>query len=296
MIIRRIESRIEQRRKRVGAYARVSTDKAAQEESFETQCRYYETFIRSNPQWDYIRVYADTGKSGTSVNKRVGFQQMLEDARKGKVDIIYCKSISRFARNVADAQRYARELKGLGVEVRFEREVLSTFDSSADIIFNILAAVAQEESRSISENTKWAYQKNAEKGIRRLGNNRVLGYDVEEAGELVPNKDAWIIRLIFEMYAADATFREITQALNDRGAKRMRSKKPFSTSAVQRILDNEIYVGDRLLQKKASCDYLTKRPDGLPYADYYIADDHKAIVDRDTWEMVRARRRRAEVG
>ena len=290
MIIRRINSTRESRMMRVAAYARVSTIKEEQEESFETQFRYYTELIQRNDRWTFVEVYADQGRSGTSVSGRPAFQRMMKDARERKLDIILVKSISRFSRNVADAQKYVYELKELGVEVRFEREAISSFDPSAEMIFNILSAVAQEESRSISENMKWSYRKLAEKGIRNLGNNRVLGYDTDKSGKLVPNEDAWIVRMIFEQYAAGVSVSQIVKTLHDSGAKRIRSDKPFSVSSVQRILTNEIYVGDRLIQKAAPLNYLTKKPDITePYTSHYVTDDHKAVINRNIWECVKSR-------
>ena len=291
MIVRRIESKSAQRKKRVAAYARVSTEAEEQQESLRTQLDYYETFIRQNPMWEYVKVYADPGRSGTSAEHRPEFQKMVADAKAGKLDIILVKSISRFARNVADAQKYVHELKTHEVEVRFEREAISSFDPASDMIFSVLAAVAQEESRSISENVKWSYRKHAEKGIRNIGNNRVLGYDTDKGGKLVPNGDAWIVKLIFDRYANGASVGQIIRELSEKGAKRVRSDKPFTASSIFAVLTNELYVGDRLLQKAAPHNYLTKRPDITePYNSYYITDDHQAIVDREVWELAKNRR------
>ena len=290
MIVRRIESKSAQRKKRVAAYARVSTEAEEQQESLRTQVDYYETFIRQNPMWEYVKVYADPGRSGTSAEHRPEFQKMVADAKAGKLDIILVKSISRFARNVADAQKYVHELKAHEVEVRFEREAISSFDPASDMIFSVLAAVAQEESRSISENVKWSYRKHAEKGIRNIGNNRVLGYDTDKHGKLVPNKDAWIAKLIFEQYADGASIAQIVKRLDESGAKRLYCDKPFHAAIIRYILANEIYKGDRMLQKAAPHNYLTKKPDiTQPYTSYYIKDNHEAIIDNDIWDKVQAR-------
>ena len=289
MIVRRIESKSALRKKRVTAYARVSTEAEEQQESLRTQLDYYETFIRQNPMWEYVKVYADPGRSGTSAEHRPEFQKMIADAKGGKLDIILVKSISRFARNVADAQKYVHELKAHEVEVRFEREAISSFDPASDMIFSVLAAVAQEESRSISENVKWSYRKHAEKGIRNIGNNRVLGYDTDKHGKLVPNEDAWIVRQVFADYARGLMPAQIAKRLDEAGAQRMRCDKPFEIPVIMKILRNELYVGDRLLQKAAPNHYLTKRPDPtVTYSSYYITDDHEPIIDRATWDCVKA--------
>ena len=293
MIIRRINSTRESRMMRVAAYARVSTIKEEQEESFETQLRYYTELIQRNDRWTFVEVYADQGRSGTSISGRPAFQRMMKDARESKLDIILVKSISRFSRNVADAQKYAYELKDLGVEVRFEREAISSFDPSAEMIFNILSAVAQEESRSISENMKWSYRKLAEKGIRHIGNNHVLGYD-EIRGVLTPNKDAWIIKQIYYDFVSGLYTKEIADRLNGAGARSLRGNQ-FYLSTILTILRNEIYVGDRRLQKRPPKNYLTHKPDPTEeYVSYYLSDDHEAIVDRETWNRAQTRLDEAE--
>lgn len=292
MKITKIEPKKALRKLRVGAYCRVSTDSDKQLESFDEQREYYEALIQQNAAWEFAGIYADPNKSGTGADKRPEFQRMIADAKAGQLDVILCKSISRFARNVSDAHGYIHELKRYDVEVRFEREALSSFDSSADMVFNMLAAAAQEESRSISENTKWAIHKKMERGERKLGNNRILGYDTVD-GVLTPNGDAWIVKRIFKDYAAGLGVSEICRRLDEAGAKRLRTDKPFVTPVVMRILHNEIYVGDRLLQKEAPVNYITKKADVTAnFKSYYVTDDHIGIIDRDIWEKVQARLKR----
>lgn len=173
----------------------------------------------------------------------------------------------------------------------FEREGLSSFDSSAEMIFNILSAVAQEESRSISENIKWAKHKKMERGEHKLGNNRLLGYDANKEGVLVPNGDAWIVKRIFEDYAAGLGLAEITKKINLSGATRLRSKNPFDEALIYNMLANEIFVGDRLFQKNAPVDYISKKPDKtVDFVSYYRTDDHEGIISRELWNAVKARR------
>ena len=292
MIIRKIEPPVTV--KRVAAYARVSTLTEEQEESYETQVSYYTDLIRAMDGWELVGVYADRGISGTKAAKRPQFMQMIQDARDGKLDIILCKSISRFSRNAGEAQTLVHELKSLNVEVRFEKEGINTFDSSTDFIFSLYAALAQEESRSISENVKWTYRRLAEQGIRHLGNNRVLGYD-EVNGKLTPNKDAWIIRMIFEEYAYGLAPSSILKHLEEAGAHRIRSQKNLTGSHLRNILRNEIYVGDRLLQKTYPRNYLTKKPDpNEPYESRYIYNDHEGIVTPAVWDAVQDRLRREQ--
>ncbi|MEG0759284.1 MAG: recombinase family protein [Raoultibacter sp.] len=288
MIIRRIAPEREQRKLRVAAYARVSTETEEQTESYETQVDYYTRLIRQNANWEYVDVYADR-KSATSAQHRPEFQRMMADGREKKFDILLVKAISRFARNVVDAQHYVHELKQYDVEVRFENESISSADPTAEMMFNILAIIAQQESKNKSENVRWTYQKLAEQGIRHIGNHRVLGYD-EVKGKLTPNGDAWIVKLIFEQYAEGISISRIIKNLDTAGAKRARCDQPFNPAIIGYILKNEVYRGDRMLQKAAPHNYLTKKPDiTQPYTSYYIKADHEAIIGNDTWNKVQAR-------
>ncbi len=275
--------------KRVAAYARVSTLAEQQEESYETQVEYYTKLINNTKGWVLAGIYADQGLSGTTAKKRPQFMQMISDAHEGKIDIVLCKSISRFSRNAGEAQLYVQELKKCNVEVRFEKEGISTFDSKSDFLFSIFAALAQEESRSISENLKWTFRRLAEQGIRHVGSNHMLGYD-EIDGKLTPNKDAWIVKLMYEEYAAGIAPRDILRHLKEKGAKRMRSDKEFEWAVALSILKNEAYAGNRLLQKRPPTNYLTKRPDPTEsYESRFITEDHEGIVSYEIWNAVQER-------
>mgnify|MGYP000757969269 FL=1 len=159
MKIRHIPSIHQRRKKRVAAYCRVSTDMKIQEESFETQVSYYQSYIERNDEWVLAGIYADGGVSATGAAKRPEFMRMIADAMEGKIDLILVKSISRFSRNVVDCQVYVQQLRSKGVEVRFEKERLSSLDASSEMIFSMMAAIAQDESRSISQNIRWGYEK-----------------------------------------------------------------------------------------------------------------------------------------
>ena len=286
MTVRRIVHEQEIRKRNVAAYARVSTLTEEQDESFETQVSYYTNLIKNTEQWNFAGIYADHGKSGLSAAKRPEFQRMIQDAMDGKIDIILVKSISRFGRNSLEAQTYVHKLKEIGVEVRFEREQISSFDPQADMVFNFLVAVAQAESNSISQNIRWSYEKLAEQGIRHLGNNRVLGYD-EVDGVLTPNEDAWVVRFIFEEYANGKSMRKIADELEKMGFETMRGCKKLSVATIEGILRNEIYKGDRRLQKTSHVNLLTHRPEkGTEYKTYYLEADHEGIVSKELWEKV----------
>ena len=276
----------EARKTRTAAYCRVSTSRIDQEESFELQTKYYEECIRSNPDWEFAGIYSDLGISGTDAKKRPGFQKLVQDALGGEVDLILVKSISRFSRNIIDCRNYAEMLHSHGVEIRFEKEGISTNDPSAFLMFGLMATIAQSESESISKNIRWSCQKRFEKGEYNLGTGRILGYSTAH-GKAVPNKDAWMIKMIFDRFLAGDSYMEISRKVAEAGGHTMRGDKALTISSIQRILTNETYVGDKLLQKRPPKNFLTHKPDpDAEYDSYYVTDGHEAIIDRDTWDRV----------
>lgn len=280
----------DQHKKRVAAYCRVSTMLDSQEDSFETQVNYYRTFIQSHQDWEFAGIYSDE-KSGIKAENRPGFQNLIYNALEGKVDYILVKSISRFSRNIVDCHRYVQLLHGNGVEVRFENEHLDTSDPSCSMMFSFLSAIAQDESRTISENVKWAYQKRFQRGEYNLGCNRILGYDTVD-GKLVPNHDAYAVRLIYQLYLEDVPVEEIRRTLADRGILTKKGT-PLSHHNILYILQNETYKGDKLLQKGPPKDYLTKKPlKEHSYKTYYLENEHEALVDADTWNAVQMKIRK----
>ena len=289
MQVHKIESLLSHRRKKVSAYCRVSTDLAEQEESYEKQITYYESLIKSNPDWIFSGIYADQGRSGTSTKSRPAFQQMLQDAQSGRIDLILVKSISRFSRNLADCDQAVKTLAAANVEVRFEKEGISSLDPSAGFVFFLLAAVAQDESRSISENVRWRYANRFAKGDYNIGSNRIFGYNSVD-GKLAPNKDAWVVKRIFELYAQGKSPADIEADLASCHVMGLRAKGMIKVPSILSILQNETYVGDKRLQKKPPLNFLTKRPDSnVEHISYYLTNDHEPIIDRATWEQAQAR-------
>ena len=287
MIIRTIAKK--DTTKRVAAYARVSTLEESQDESYETQVRYFSELINNTNGWSIVKIYADKGITGTSADKRPGFQEMIRDANARKIDIILCKSISRFARNVEEAQRYIHDLKALDVVIRFEKEGLTTADPQIDLVLGMKMVVAQQESKSISENIRWANQRLAERGIRHVGSNHLLGYD-EIDGELTPNKDKWIIELIFQLYSEGTTIPAILDVLKEKGAKTLRTGGDFRCSNIVSILKNEVYCGDRNILKTPVRNYLTKKIDpSVKRESHYVQDHHEGIVTHQQWESAQKR-------
>ena len=299
MKIHVVKSERHQRRKRVAAYCRVSTMDCSQEESYETQKEYYENYIRYHDEWDFAGIYADQGITGTSAEKRPQFLACINDAVSGKIDLILVKSISRFSRNIVDCQSYVAKLKSYGVEVYFEKESLSTMDPTSGMIFSLMGLIAQSESESISQNIRWAVQQRYKKGEYHIGNNQVLGYD-DDNGVPKPNKDAWIIRMVFKRFLEGMSYSKIAEEVNSHGGHSLRGA-PLSKKDVEYILHNELYVGDKHLQKNPPKNYLTHRPDpSIEAQDYYLQDVHTPIIDRDTWnrtqELLSQRTEMAKAG
>ncbi len=278
-------------KKRVAAYARVSTDEDEQLSSYEAQVDFYTRHIKSNPDWEFVEVYADEGISGTNIKKRDDFNRMVTDALDGKIDLILTKSISRFARNTVDSLTTVRKLKEKGVEVFFEKENIYTLDSKGELLITIMSSLAQEESRSISENVTWGKRKSMEDGKVFLPYKRFLGYEKGSDGtpKIVEN-EAKIIRQIYALFLEGQTIRSIAQRLMEQGVATPSGKTKWSVSTVMSILRNEKYKGDALLQKSYTVDFLsktTKKNNGeLP--QYYIENSHPAIIPPETFDLVQS--------
>lgn len=289
MKIRKVEQCRQPVAKRVAAYARVSTLSERQDESYETQVKYYTEYIGHVSGWTFVKVFSDHGKTGTGVKKRPGFMEMIAAAERHEFDILLVKSISRFARNAADAVKYVHRLTSCGIEVIFEKEGLSSFNPSTELVLNMMAVVAQEESRSLSKNIRWGFVKRMEAGKCVIGSNRVMGYDQID-GVFVPNQDAWIVRQIFDDYASGVPMMQIIDRLEASGARTMRTKGRFKVANIIQTVRNEIYRGDRFLQKNPPVNYLTKRPDPtVAYESRYIHFDHEPIIDEETWNRAQER-------
>lgn len=281
--------RLELRKKRVAAYARVSTEQDEQQNSYEAQIEYYSGYIKSKPEWEFVRVYSDEGISGTSYKKRDGFNEMIKDAMNGNIDLILTKSISRFSRNTVDSLSITRQLKSAGVEVYFEKENISSMDAQAELLFTIMSSIAQEESRSISENVRWGKQRSMEAGKVSLAWTHFLGFKKGPDGlpEIV-EKEAETVRRIYNMYLDGQSFLSIADALTQDGIKTPSDKDLWRAETVRSILTNEKYKGDARLQKTYTVDFLTKetRVNNGERKQWYIHDSHDAIVSPETFELV----------
>ncbi len=281
----------EAKRKRVAAYARVSTDKAEQITSYEMQVRYYTNYIYSNAQWDFVKVYTDEGISAVNTKHRDGFKEMIEDAMNGKIDLIITKSVSRFARNTVDTLTTVRNLKEKGIEVYFEKENIYSLDSKGELLLTIMSSLAQEESRSISENVTWGYRKRFAEGRILIPYGNFMGYKKGEDGlpKIVP-EEAKTIKLIYKLFLDGKTSCGIGKILKERGILSPMGKKNWSDTTIMSILTNEKYKGEAILQKSFVVDYLTKKKkqnEGeVPM--YHVKNSHEAIIDPEVFDLVQA--------
>ena len=297
--VTKIEAKIPQmpKRKRVAAYARVSVDSEQLLHSLSAQVSYYSNLIQKNPEWEYAGVYADEGISGTGTAKRTEFLRMISDCDAGKIDLILVKSFSRMARNTVDLLNTVRHLKSIGVEVRFERENISTFTEDGEFLVTLLASYAQCESESISENVKWGKRKKFAQGHTK-GIVPPYGYKCQGDKWVIVPEEAEIVKRIFREYLGGKAKTALADDFNAEGL-RSRTNTPWHHTVIRYILSNPVYTGDILLQK-------TYRPS--PFArshkwnkgelpQYLVKNHHEEIINRKTFEDVQAeQKRRNELG
>ena len=295
--IRRISSIITPgiKKKRVAAYCRVSMETERLQHSLFAQITFYSNLIQSNPAWVYSGVYADDGLSGTNTD-RPDFQRMLADCDKGMIDIILTKSISRFARNTVDLLNTVRHLRDLGIEIRFEKEGINSLDKSGEFMLTLLASFAQEESRSISENIKWAVRKNFQRGITR--GHLLYGYRWDGNKYVIFPPEAKIVKMIFQNYLDGFSAEETERQLKEMGVVSL-TGGAFTNKTIRPMLQNEKYTGCMLLQKRYTEDSIShrkKRNTGeLP--KYYVENTHEPIIDRETFDKVQKEiQRRRQLG
>lgn len=296
-------------KKRVAAYARVSTNSEEQLTSYEAQVKHYTEYIQSKEytdHWQFVSVYTDKGITGTSTAKRDGFNRMIQDALAGKIDLIITKSVSRFARNTVDTLTTIRKLKEHGVEVYFEEQNIYTMDGKGEVLLTIMSSIAQEESRNISENVTWGMRKRFADGKVSLPYKQFMGYRRGKNGTTeVVKAAAQIIRPIFHRFLEGATPAIIARELNAvdipcpsrkgllgeneiEAAKARKKTARWSPSTIESILTNEKYKGDAILQKTYCTDYIRKTfvvNDGSEIPKYYAQNSHPAIVSAEVFDL-----------
>lgn len=271
---------------RVDAYCRVSSDSADQLNSYMAQMRYYESFLSGSDTKILVNVYADEGITGTSMDKREDFQRMLKDCRRGKIDRIISKSVSRFARNTKECLTVIRELKSLGITVMFEKENIDTANISDEMMITIMGGLAQEESISISNNIKWSYHNQMKAGTIKL-HSAPYGYTLYNGQLIINQAEAKIIREIFDMFLSGCGYMAICHELNSRNIPKDDKKTKWLPAAIRYILTNEKYIGDSLWQKSynTAMPFRKVRNHGEQEM-FYLPATHEPIILKDKYELV----------
>ena len=274
---------------RVAAYCRVSTAEEAQVGSFEMQVQHFKALIENNPNYELVKIYTDEGISGTSVDKRKGFSEMIEDAVAGKIDLIYTKSISRFGRNIVDILTTLRMLSGLNppVAVNFESEGINTSDGRNNLVISILSALAELESQQKSIAIKEGIRYRMQEGLYKFSVKNTIGYYRDYSGRIkIEPAEAEIVRYIFDSFIEGASPQQIATALTNQGIRSPKGMEQWHSTTIRNIIRNEKYCGDVLYQKTYSKDYLShksvKNRDVLP--QWYWENNHPAIIKRDRWD------------
>jgi site-specific DNA recombinase len=274
---------------RVAAYCRVSTDSDEQATSYESQIEHYTSYINGHPDWELAGIYADDGISGTNTKKREEFNRMIDDCMAGHIDMVITKSISRFARNTLDCLKYIRQLKDKNIPVYFEKENINSMDSKGEVMLTIMASLAQQESQSLSQNVKLGLQYRYQQGEIQVNCARFLGYTKDENKHLViVPEEAEIVKRIYREYLEGASMLKIARGLEADGILNGAGREKWHTSNINQILRNEKYIGDALLQKTYTVDFLTKKRvknNGI-VPQYYVENSHEAIIPREIFMQV----------
>ena len=273
----------------VCAYARVSTKEDLQQHSLDNQASVYINEIIENDNYNYCGIYVDSGKSGTSTLFRDEFNDMIEAARNGAIDKILVKSISRFSRNTVDALSLIRELRKLNVEVYFERENISSFDLSIDMMLSIMSAFAEEEARQTSENIKWSHRVRMRKGKYTIPTKSMLGFKYDENKKPIINEDeAKTIRLIYELYLKGYGLNKIAHHLKEKGIKTRKGNENWTNASIASILSNEKYKGDALLQNHLmkTLEQADQKVNNGELPSYLVKNGHPAIISDEMFNQV----------
>ena len=277
-------------KKRVAAYCRVSTDSEEQLNSYEAQKSYYTQKIEDSPDWEMAGIYADEGITGTSLKKRTEFKKMITACKRGHIDLIITKSLSRFARNTVDCLETVRLLKANGIGVYFEKENINTLTESSEFLITLFSGFAQAESESLSKNVAWGKAKSAEAGKVTFQYKRMRGYRRGEDGqpEIVP-EEAEVIKRIYHRYLDGCTLGQIKRELDEDKVPTAQGVDSWSPAIIHNILTNEKYIGDALLQKTYITDCISKKvkKNQGERAMYYVENNHPAIISREVFDQVR---------
>jgi len=283
------QERLANRQLRTAAYCRVSTDSDEQELSFEAQCEFYTDMIMRNPKWQYVDVFADEGLTGMATKSRSDFNRMIRWCKRGKIDQIITKSVSRFARNTVDSLEHVRLLKSMGIAIIFEKEGFNTLEVTSEFIITIYSSLAQAESESHSGNVSWGKRKSFKRGNVHFSYKSFLGYRQGDDGnpEIDPQEAPTIVR-IYREFLSGASREQIAEGLTSDGILTPMRKEKWSASTIHSILKNEKYMGDAILQKTyvADCVSKTVKQNVGQLPQYYVENNHPAIIERNTWNRV----------
>ena len=269
---------------RVAAYCRVSTETEEQNLSYEVQVAHYTEFIKKNAEWEFAGIFADDGISGTNTKKREEFNRMIDECMEGNIDLVITKSISRFARNTLDCLKYIRQLKDKNISVFFEKENINTMDAKGEVLLTIMASLAQQESQSLSQNVKLGLQYRYQQGKVQVNHNRFMGYTKDEEGNLIiVPEEAEIIKRIYREYLEGKSLAGIGRDLEKDGILTAAGKPRWRPETIKKILLNEKYIGDALLQKTFTVDFLTKKrvKNEGHVPQYYVENSHEAIIPKE---------------
>lgn len=269
---------------RVAAYCRVSTETEEQNSSYEVQVAHYTEFIKKNTEWEFAGIFADDGISGTNTKKRDEFNRMIAECMEGNIDMVITKSISRFARNTLDCLQYIRQLKDKNISVYFEKENINTMDAKGEVLLTIMASLAQQESQSLSQNVKLGLQYRYQQGKVQVNHKRFMGYTKDEDGNLIiVPEEAKIIKRIYREYLEGKSLAGIGRDLEQDGIFTAANKSKWRPETVKKILSNEKYIGDALLQKTVTVDFLTKKrvKNEGQVPQYYVENNHDAIIPKE---------------
>lgn len=290
--------RIEHKVLNVAAYCRVSTRFEQQENSYEAQIAYYTRKIGMNKSWSCAGIYADEGKTATGTRFRDSFNDMIEDCYSGKIDLILTKSISRFARNTVDCLRIIRELKDRQIRILFKKENIDTMDNTGELLITILSSQAQEESRNLSENTRWGIIRKFEQGIVQVNHKKFMGYTKNEDEKLIIiPEEAAVVKRIFELYLQGLGAYKIARALESERVRTTTGKEKWHHETIYKMLQCEKYMGDAILQKTYTIDFLTKKKvmNNGYVKKYYVRNSHEAIISKEQFYHVQEEMKKRSV-
>lgn len=277
------------RQKRVAAYCRVSTEQEEQVNSYAVQVKHYTELINREPRWSMVGIFADKGISGTSTKHRDEFNRMIRACKKGKIDMIITKSISRFARNTLDVLKYTRMLNDLNIDVYFEEQGIHTLDKGSEFFITMYGSIAQSESENISANVKWGKERSAKEGNVSFHYKNFLGYKRGKDGSPeIDDNEAEIIRFIYQRFLAGDSYRVIAKNLEENNMLTPTGNEKWNFGTIRSILTNERYKGDAVINKTYVVDCISKkiRSNNGERVKYYVENNHPAIIDAETFSRV----------